>query len=396
MEVDSSTRIAKAQSAASRAERDAAERIQESQKKVQKAAKEEEKQIDGVRDEYAKRTEVERARGENYIETVRNRNYESLAESRRKSETEKTRISRISEKELKDLDAHYGNAIFEANRNGEAGLKEATKKGAQAEAIEQKRYADELEGLKADYDLMKAQLAADRENTTTVLTKATQDHRKVTEEKTRTDIENSNEHYQDIYAGAVKQNRDAVTDMNWRASRDIDALKRETSLKLDAYKNQKSDPFYRMVNINANIEETGENFVLTAQIPPHERDKININVRGNELVISGKRKSEESREVGPGHTVRTNAYQSFSETFPLGWPVDPKFMTREWNGDELVVRIPKRSTYEAPKVKPDVERAKLERPIFPKNLPTEEQLIAVNANDTATPPSKRKPGSTIG
>lgn len=396
MAVDSSTRISQAQSAAIRAERDAAARIQESQKKVQTVAKEEEKQIDGLRDQYARRSEVERARGENYIETVKNRNYESLSETRRKAETDKSHISRTAEKDLKDLDAHYGNAIVEANRRGDTQLKEATKKGFEAEQLERSRYADELEGLKLEYEVTKAQLSAERENTTTVLTKATQNHRKESEEKTRTDIENSNEHYQEIYTGAVKQNRDAVMDMNWRAARDVENMKRETSLKLDAYANQKSDPFYRMVNIEANIQENSDNFILTAKIPPHERDKININVRGNELVISGKRKSEETLEASPGHTIRTNAYQSFSETFPLSWPVDPKFMTREWSGDDLIVRIPKRTTYEPPKVKPEVARARLERPNFPKNLPTEDQLIAINTEDNTTPPSRRKPGATIG
>jgi len=235
------------------------------------------------------------------------------------------------------------------------------------------------------------------------MTKATLEHRKATEEKTRTEIENSNDHYQGVYEGAMKQSTDAIKDVNWRASREIENLKKDTALKLDAYTNQKSDPFYRMVNINAALQETDDNFVLTAQIPPHERDKININVRGNELVISGKRKSEEALETGPGRTLRTNAYQSFSETFPLGWPVDPKYMTREWAGDELTVRIPKRSTYEAPRPKKEVNRAIVERPQFPKNLPTEEQLVTLNstaaeeqaAKDAATPPSRRKPGKTL-
>lgn len=404
MEVDSTTRIANAQSAASKAEREAANRIQESAKKIQVATQEEEKKIEQIHDQYDRRSETERARGDNYIETVRNRNYESLSEVRRNAEIEKNRITRTSEKELKDLDTHYGEATYDASRKGEAQLKEATKKGFAAEQSERKRYNEELEQLKSENALTKSQLAADREETATVLTKAVQDHRKETEAKIRTEIENSDEHYQDVYSGAIKGNRDAIIDVNWHASREVEDLKRETSQKLDAYKDQKRDPFYRMVNINANVRETDDNFVLTAIVPPHERDKININIRGNELVISGKRKSEESLEAGPGHTIRTNAYQSFSESFPLGWPVDPKFMTREWSGDELTVRIPKRSTYEAPKVKPEVARARLERPTFPKNLPTERQLIAANsdvdengnAKDANTPPSKRKPGTTIG
>ncbi len=404
MAVDSTTRIANAQNAATRAEREAADRIQESQKRIQKAAKEEEKQIDGLRDQYEKRTEVERARGDNYIETVRNRTYETLAETRRKAEIEKQRVSRMAEKDLKELDAHYSEATLDANQRGEVKLKEATKQGFEAEQAERKRYAEEMAMMKADYDLMKAQLESERRETGEKLTKDTQNYRKEAEARARTDIENANEHYQGVYEGAMKQTKDSITDVNWRASREVEALKRETAQKLDAYSTQKSDPFYRMVNVSAKIRETPEQFILTAQVPTHEQDKININVRGNELVISGKRKSEEKLDAGPGHTLRTNAYQSFSETFPLGWPVDPKFMTREWDGEELTVRIPKRSTYEAPRPKPEVTKASLERPSFPKNLPTEKQLIAANSEkdengkpiDPSIPPSKRRPGATVG
>lgn len=403
MAVDSTTRISNAQSAATRAEREAAERIQESQKRIAKATQDEEKQIDGIRDQYEKRSEVERARGENYIETVRNRNYESIGELRKKSETEAQRISRTAEKELKDLEASYDQSVFETRHRGEAELGEATKKGFEAAQLQRKKNADELQQLASDYELNKRVLEDERNNTTTAMTKATQEHRKTTEARTRSEIEQSNEHYQGVYEGAMKQNHDAIKDINWRASREVEDLKRDTALKLDAYSSQKTDPFYRMVNINAALRETDDNFVLTAQIPPHERDKININVRGNELVISGKRKSEETLEASPGHTLRTNAYQSFSESFPLGWPVDPKFMTREWAGDELTVRIPKRSTYEAPRPKKEVERAVLERPNFPKNLPTEERLAVMNstaaeeqaAKDAGTPPSRRKPGKTL-
>ncbi len=405
MEVDSSTRISNAQSAASRAEREAADRIQESQKKVRQTAKEEEKQVDQIRDQYDRRGEVERARGENYIESVRNRTYENLADIRQKSVADKSRVSRTSEKELHDLEAHYGEATEDARRKGEVKLKEATKQGFAAENAEKLRYNEELAQLKSEFDQTKAQLKSEREMTETVLTKATQEHRKEAEAKTRTEIENADQHYQDVYEGAVKQNRDALQDVNWRASREVEQLKRETGMKLDAYADQKSDPFYRMVNIDASIRETDDQFILTANIPPHEREKININIRGNELVVSGKRKSEETLEASPGHTIRTNAYQSFSETFPLSWPVDPKFMTREYEGEQLVVRIPKRSTYDAPKPKLTAERARLERPVFPKSLPTERQLIAANSDvdetgnpkpDSEIPPSKRKPGKTIG
>ncbi len=406
MDVDSSTnRISRAQSTAAKAEREAAERVTEAQKRIREATREEEKQIEVVRDQYEKRTEVERARGENYIESVRNRNYENLSEMRRDIEKEQHRVSRTAEKEIKDLQNHYEQAEHEARKRGETELKSTTVKNYNEQLRARAQGESEIDEVKNSYAIQKQQIEFEKQNSTAAFAKSSQETREQLEQKTRTAVEESNDHYQKVYEGAVKQNRDANMDLNWRANQEIETLKRETAMKLDAYSTQKQDPFYRLVNVDGRLTENDEQFVFTAKIPKHEQDRININIRGSELVISGKRRSEEAIEVEPGRTQRTSSYQSFSETFPLGWPVNPKNMTREWDGDTLVVRIPKRATYEAPRTKPTPERATLQRPKFPKNLPTEQTLVAMNdrpnstidvpgSENAKTPPSKRKPRST--
>lgn len=400
MEVDSTSRISKAQTAASKAEREAADRITESRKQIQETTKEEEARIDAIKDQYEKRGVEERARGENYIESVRNRSYESLGELRRKSQSEEMKLKSEGEKNVNSLKTQYKTAADATANEGEARLGQAVKTNFKAEEAERKRNAEQLNELKSRIELEKRMTEEEHKSTTENLGKASQQRRKELEAKTRTDVEASNEHYKDAYEGAVKQNQNAIKDVNWRASQEVEDLKRNTALKLDSYSSQKNDPFYKMVNLNATLHESDEAFVLKAKVPPHERDRININVSGNDLIISGKRKSEESVESENGTKVRTNSYQSFSESFPLNWSVDAKSMTREWSGNTLVVRIPKRATYEAPKKK-EAERTAAQRPNFPKNLPTEQQLVAVNADtpenaDAKIPPSKRKSGSVIG
>jgi HSP20 family molecular chaperone IbpA len=397
MGVDPSSRIAQAQTTAAKAEREAAERVTAAQKHVREANREEEKQLENLRDAYAHRTEAERARGDDYIEAVRNRNYQSVSELQRKAENDEHRVHTESDRNLKSLDRHYAEATRQATRRGESQLKETTERNFKEQEHERRADAERLAMLKSDFSQEKRQIEADRRNTTASLTNQSQAHRKELEERTRSAVAESDAHYQDAFQGALKQNRDAMDDLNWRASREIEVLKRGTALKLDAYEDQKHDPFYRMIDIDGKVTENDDQFVFTARIPPHERDRININIRGNELIVSGKRKSEESLEVAPGQIARTNSYQSFSQNFPLGFPVNPKNMTREYDGDLLVVRIPKRSTYEPVKPKKTATRAIAERPRFPKNLPNEAELAKLNdpergpePQDENTPPSKRK------
>ncbi|MBS1961421.1 MAG: Hsp20 family protein [Bdellovibrionales bacterium] len=397
MEVDSTTRISQAQSAAAKAEREAAERVTQAQKHVRDAGREEEKQLDHLRDAYEQRTAVERSRGEDYIEAVRNRNYQRVSEMQRQAENDEHRVTTDHEKNIRDTNRRYTDAQIAATRRGEAELKETTERNYKSQEFERLSSNEKIAILKQQFAEEKAQIEADRRDTTATLSKQSQTHRKELEEQTRAAVEESTEHYKEAYEGALKQNRDAMADLNWRASKDIEQLKRDTTMKLDAYSSQKTDPFYRMVNVDGKLTEHADQFVFTAKIPEHERDRININIRGNELIISGKRKSEEALEVEPGRVARTSSYQSFSENFPLNFPVDPKNLTREYDGDTLVVRIPKRATYEPAKPKPVVSRSAAERPHFPKNLPGEAELAKLNdpergpePQDERIPPSKRK------
>lgn len=403
MEIDSTSRIQNAESAASKAERKAAERVTTAEKRVREATKDEEKRVEAVRDQYDKRTVVEKERGDNYLESVRNRSYENLTKLRRDTQSEETRVARKSEKDLRDLNTHYEDSLQTATSRGEAKTLEATKKAYASEQFERKKGEEDVNAIKANYDVEKSRVDSSGKESAAELSKKNHDDLAFLEEKTRTAVEESNEHYQSSYEGALKQNKTALGDLNARAAKDVESLKRDTSLKLSAYADQKSDPFYRMVDLKAEFQENDSGFTLSAVIPPHERDRINVNIRGNEIVLSGKRRSEETLEVSEGRTQRTSAYQSFSESFPLGWPVDPKSMTREWDGDRLVIRIPKRSTYEVPKQKREVAKAALERPYFPKNIPTEKQIIALNSSgesdsgneNATTPTSGKKSGSTL-
>lgn len=400
MELDPTSRIAVAQSTASKAEREAAERETLSQKRVREASEEEEKQLQVQRDQYDKRGEVERARGENYIESVRSRSYENLAELKRRTQTEETRLQRTGDKSLEELDHHYREATADATSRGDTKTREAAKKAYTSEQFERKRGEEQLASLKANYDQQMQEIESTKSASTETYAKQTETQRKANEAKMRTAVQESTDHYNESFEKAVNQNRTALSDLNWRAARDATAIRRDTAVKIDAYAQQKTDPFYQMVKLDASLQENDDQFILRAKIPTHERDRVNVVIRGNELVLSGKRKSEEVYNLGEGRVQRTHAYQTYSESFPMNWPVNPKNMTREWDGDSLIVRIPKRTVMEPPRVKREVAKAVMERPNFPKNLPTESELVAMNTDtvdpNANTPPSKRKPGMAIG
>jgi HSP20 family protein len=88
------------------------------------------------------------------------------------------------------------------------------------------------------------------------------------------------------------------------------------------------------------LVETGEDFVLRADLPGLSESDVNIELEDNVLTISGERKSEhEERKEGYYRVERSHGQFSRSLTLPDG--VDPDGVRATFDRGMLEVRIPK-------------------------------------------------------
>jgi HSP20 family protein len=86
--------------------------------------------------------------------------------------------------------------------------------------------------------------------------------------------------------------------------------------------------------------ETGDHFVLRADLPGMSEDDINIELEDSTLTVSGERKAEhESKEEGYYRVER--AFGSFSRSLTLPKGVDPESVNAHFDKGVLEVRIPK-------------------------------------------------------
>jgi HSP20 family protein len=88
------------------------------------------------------------------------------------------------------------------------------------------------------------------------------------------------------------------------------------------------------------LVETGEDFVLRADLPGLSENDVNIELEDNVLTISGERKAEhEERKEGYYRVERASG--SFSRTLTLPEGVDPERVQASFDRGVLEVRIPK-------------------------------------------------------
>jgi HSP20 family protein len=86
--------------------------------------------------------------------------------------------------------------------------------------------------------------------------------------------------------------------------------------------------------------ETGEHFVLKADLPGIDEGDVNIEVENNVLTVSGERKTahEEKHE---GYYRLERATGAFSRSLTLPEGIDPENVTATFDNGVLEVRVPK-------------------------------------------------------
>ena len=91
-----------------------------------------------------------------------------------------------------------------------------------------------------------------------------------------------------------------------------------------------------------NVEESGDEFVLTAEVPGMTRDDIDIELDNNVLTISGERSQAVTQEDDEKrYHVWERRFGSFQRSFTLPRTVRPEDIAAEYHDGILTVRMPK-------------------------------------------------------
>ncbi len=325
--------------------------------------------LDYVRTEYGKLEEVEAIKAEENYAIQRQKGYEALLELKRQQNKELSQTKNLGEKSTRELKDHYDTEGRRTIDDGEANLKQQRNLFAQLSAYEkqQQNQAKGLSGNTVDYETAQAKEIHEMR-----MTQMTESQRRELE-KNRLAMTSANltakERFEQEHADTAKMRDEVLYNLNSRVAERIHDIKKDSLVKLMAYEDRNRDPFYQMVDIGADLSENAQEYVLRAMIPTHEQDKVSVFVKGNELVVSGMRRNDDSVS-DDGITKRTSSFQTFTQIFPISGGVDSKRLSKSFEGDELTVRVPKLQGRAAQtEIKRKVEKAKLERPEFPSNLP---------------------------
>ena len=123
------------------------------------------------------------------------------------------------------------------------------------------------------------------------------------------------------------------------------------------------------------LAESGDHYVLQADLPGLSEKDVQIELEGNVLTISGERKAQRSEDTG-GYRRVERSYGSFSRSLTLPKGVNPEAVEASFEHGVLEVRIPKPEQIKPRKVtisvgagtetRDDASRARTARPRTPR------------------------------
>jgi HSP20 family molecular chaperone IbpA len=358
-----------------KAEDEAQRRILEAKHRADDAVQDIERRSNAQRTAGNSRLDEERGYVRNQIEQTKKEGYQQLRDIKRKMEAEIALTQKDGERIQDEIEDHFQHEIEQTTQKGsksahEAYLRNVRDMEKQDAIVKSRREAyqelhdTEMRTMQKMHEDARTTQMLKAQNETDALRKKIEDARSTAENK-----------FTQQFSQTIGEHQESLNQLNARTGKQLEELRNDGARKLATYESRQEDPFYRMVSLDAEVSDTGDTFVLRARVPQHEQDNVKAMVQGQQIVVTGARQAQDQVKLGEGRARSSSSYQTFRETFPIDWPVDPASMLRESQGDELVFTFSKRTGMVDPETgrkKPlDAEpytRHRAPRPDFPENL----------------------------
>ena len=92
---------------------------------------------------------------------------------------------------------------------------------------------------------------------------------------------------------------------------------------------------------NENIQETEKEYVIKMDLPDMENKKINVQIEGDSLIVSGESNTNKEEKQGKMFSKSEHSFSTFRKVIPLPGEVDPANVKTEYKDGVLIITLPK-------------------------------------------------------
>ena len=105
-------------------------------------------------------------------------------------------------------------------------------------------------------------------------------------------------------------------------------------------------PFFRnfssgMTEIRTDIRDTGDAYLLEAELPGFQKEEIKLDLNGDVLTISAQHQEQEEKSEEKGYVRRERRYGAFSRSFDVSG-INTDAITASYQNGVLELKLPKK------------------------------------------------------
>ena len=122
------------------------------------------------------------------------------------------------------------------------------------------------------------------------------------------------------------------------------------SLLPDFWRNTMMDDYNREFLPSVDVEDSGDHFLLSFDLPGMKKDNVKISVQENVLTVSGERKDEREEKTKTKY-LSERYYGSFSRSFTLPAGIRTEDIVADYKDGVLKISIPKAAASKGREIK---------------------------------------------
>ncbi len=265
---------------------------------------------------------------------------EALAEKRA---SDNERLTKLETENSKQIDSARGKGVAgmeETRRYYDSNIAKVHKTGDEQLGREKETQEFRVRNLRLENQEDLGEIKANHKAEMTDLELAQKDEQERAKVMNKQTLIQQRHEYDTAFQKNLKAFEQTVKNQRHNLKQSLAREKREVIEDVGKYQSKRADPFYRLAQPAASIDETSEHYIVRAHIPEHEKENVKVTVHEEKVIVHGARRFED-RVDDSDVSIATNNYQTFRQEIPLEHPVRDKQMQKSWADGILTVKIPK-------------------------------------------------------
>jgi len=164
---------------------------------------------------------------------------------------------------------------------------------------------------------------------------------KVLEDHHKEILKQKNITFRDKYDTMANGHKSIIERMQQRFKSEVEGLVNVHAQYKEVFNSKSDDDFYHVSKLEPLIEDVGENYLISLEVPPHEKENVRFSAHDRKVSLSLTRRFTDRSIDEDGGINKSRRSEVFSKDFSVDEIVNPKKVTQRYQDGVLSFMVAK-------------------------------------------------------